>query len=252
VLKAADQLITVSKWTKRDVMKYGLDKKKFTVIYNGINSDKFATSKNSTVKKKFGMSLSDPLLVWVGRVIEQKGLRYLVAAMPSVLARFPNAKLLLIGTGTEVKKLKQQAARLGIGNRVVFYGQENNRKKLNDLLRGSDVYIMPSVWETFGIAALEAMASQLPIVSTNAGGLPELIQNNHNGIIVPMRSSKKLAKALNTILANPNQLKKMGLNNRRDAVKKFNWNKIAKETIAVYRKALKNGHEKEKRADGCN
>ncbi len=246
VLKAADQLIAVSKWTKGDVLKYNLDKRRFTVIYNGINAAKFSTARSAAVKKKLGMARSDPLLVWVGRVIEQKGLKYLIAAMPAVLKCFPTAKLLLIGTGTELKKLKKQAAKLSISNSVVFYGQENNRKKLNNLLRGSDCYVMPSVWETFGIAALEAMASGLPVVSTNAGGLPELIQNNRNGTIVPMRNSKKLAQALTTILANPTQLKKMGVNSRKDAEKKFNWNKIAHQTIVVYRKAIASGHEKEK------
>lgn len=244
VLKLADQLIAVSKWTRNDVLKYGLERKKFTVIYNGINAAKFETKHNPAVKKKLGMKPADPLLVWVGRVIEQKGLRYLLAAMPQVLKRFPTAKLLVVGTGTELKKLKQQAAKLGISQSIVFYGQENNRNKLNDLLRGSDVYVMPSVWETFGIAALEAMASQLPVVSTNAGGLPELVQNGKNGVIVPIRNSKKLAQALNKLLSKPALLKKMGIKGRKIAQTQFNWSKIGQQTINVYKKALKQGHKK--------
>lgn len=245
VLKAADQLIAVSKWTRDDVLKYGLDKRKFTVIYNSVNAKRFATAKNPAVKKKLNMKTRDPLLVWVGRVIEQKGLKYLLAAMPQVLKRFPTAKLLLIGTGTELKKLKQQAAKLGISQSVAFYGQENNRKKLNGLLRGSDVYVMPSIWETFGIAALEAMASGLPVVSTDAGGLPELIQNNRNGLVVPMRNAKKLGEALNKLLAKPTLMKKMGQKGRKIAETQFNWGKIAKQTTMVYRKTLKKGHKKE-------
>ena len=246
VLKSADRLIAVSKWTAADVMKYNLPKKKFTVIYNGINANKFTTAPNPAVKKKLGMAASDPLLVWVGRVIEQKGLKYLIAAMPAVLAKFSEAKLLLVGTGTEVKKLKQQAAKLGINNSVVFYGAENNRKKLNELLRSADAFVFPSVWEPFGIAIIEAMASGLPVIATKTGGIPEIIQHGKTGLLVRQRNSKELAKTITALLANPNLRRKIAKNGRRVVERKFNFSKIASETIAVYQKAIANGHKAEK------
>ncbi|MBI4406532.1 glycosyltransferase family 4 protein, partial [Candidatus Micrarchaeota archaeon] len=142
VLRSADQLIAVSSWTRNDVLKYKLDKSNFTVIHNGLDASRFSTKHSPNVKKKLGMKKSDALLIWVGRIVEQKGLRYLIEAMPRVL-QHTSAKLLLVGSGSEAKKLQKQIRSLGIAKAVVFYGEVNNRKELNDLLRGSDVFVFP-------------------------------------------------------------------------------------------------------------
>ncbi len=244
VLKSADQLIAVSKWTRDDVLKYGIAKKKFTVIYNGINAQRFSTRHNPAVKKNLRMKHSDPLFMWVGRVIEQKGLKYLLAAMPLVLKEIPTAKLLIIGTGTELKKLKKLAAKLKIQNSIVFHGAENNRKKINGLLRGADAFVFPSIWEPFGIVIIEAMASGLPVVAASTGGIPEIIEHGKNGLLVPARNSKKLAEAMLKLASNEKLRKKIGAVGRKTAEKNFNWKKISRETIAVYRKAMRVEHKK--------
>ncbi len=242
VLKSADELIAVSKWTRDDVAKYKIPKNRFKVIYNAINANEFSTKHNSNVKKKLGMKPSDPLLVWVGRVIEQKGLKYLLQALPTVLKIFPTAKLLIIGTGTSAKKLQKQAKKLGISDAVVFYGAENNRKKLNGLLNGCDLFVFPSIWEPFGLVIIEAMASGLPVVAARTGGIPEIVQSK-NGWLVRPRNSKALAVAIATALKRKD-LRKIGLNGRKIVEKKFNWTKAARETISVYQKALIKGHKK--------
>ncbi len=244
VLKKADHLIAVSKWTANDVSKYNIPKNKFTVIYNAINASDFSFSHNPQVKKKLGMKPSDPLLVWVGRIIEQKGLKYLVQAMQQVTRVFPTAKLLVVGTGTELKKLKKQAAKLGLTDKIVFYGAENNRKTLNDLLRGCDLFVFPSIWEPFGMVITEAMASGLPVVATKTGGIPEIVDNK-TGWLVPVRNSRKLADAIVTALKDSHLLRKKGLAGRKVAETKFNWKKAATETIAVYKKALREPRKKQ-------
>ncbi len=235
-LKSANHLIAVSKWTRNDVAKYAIPKKRFTVIYNGINPGEFTTKHNQKVKKELGIHPSSPLLVWVGRVIEQKGLRYLISALPTVLKQFPTAKLLIIGTGTEVKNLKKQATKLGVSGVVIFYGAVNDRKKLNDLLCGCDLFVFPSVWEPFGMVITEAMASGLPVVASRVGGIPEIV-NKNTGFLVPPRSAKVLAKIIITALGKRN-LKQIGLRGRKLVEKKFNWRKIAGETIQVYTNVL--------------
>ncbi len=243
VLKSADELIAVSKWTRDDVAKYKIPKNRFTVIYNAINANEFSTKHSFNVKKKLGMKPGDPLLVWVGRVIEQKGLKYLLQSLPAVLKTFPTAKLLIIGTGTSVKKLQKQAKKLGISNAIVFYGAENNRKKLNKLLNGCDLFVFPSIWEPFGLVIIEAMASGLPVVATRTGGIPEIV-NSKNGWLIPSRNSKALAIAIAAALKRKDLLRKIGLNGRKIVEKKFNWRKAAQETIGVYQKALAKGHKK--------
>ncbi|MFH0713861.1 MAG: glycosyltransferase family 4 protein [Candidatus Micrarchaeota archaeon] len=236
VIKGAGSLIAVSKWTAEDIAKYHIPKKKFTVIYDGIDATKFSPAFNPKVKEELGIHPKSPLLVWVGRIIPQKGLKYLIAAMPAILKNSPTTKLLIIGTGTELPELKKQAAKLGVANSIIFYGQVNDRKKLNNLLRGCDLFVFPSIWEPFGMVITEAMASGLPIVAARTGGIPEIIQENKNGLLVKPRSAKAFATAVVKIL-NSGKLKQMGANGRKVVEKKFNWAAIAKQTIAVYKKA---------------
>ncbi len=236
VIKRADELIAVSKWTRDDVAKYDIPINKFTVIYNGINAREFSSKYNSKVKKQFQMENKDVLLVWVGRVIAQKGLKYLIKAMQLVLKENPTAKLLIIGTGTDLKKLKKLTSELGIGESIIFYGAENNRKKLNDLLRGCNAFVFPSIWEPFGIVAIEAMASGLPVIGVCTGGIPEIVENGKNGLLCPPKNVTELTNTINKFIKikNKNKLKRNALKTAR---KKFNWEKIAKQTIKVYKKA---------------
>ncbi len=238
VLRSADQLIAVSRWTRDDVLKYKLDKNKFTVIHNGLDFSQFSTKHSPDIKKKLRMGKNEALIIWVGRIVEQKGLRYLFQAMPEVLKNF-SAKLLLVGTGSEEKQLRKQARALGIGKSIVFYGEVTNRKELNNLLRGADVFVFPSIWEPFGIACLEAMASGLPVVATKTGGIPEIVQHGKNGLLVPPRSAGALATGLVYLLKNKRKRLEMGRNARKTVEKNFAWRRIAAETKKVYAKALR-------------
>lgn len=240
VLREADKLIPVSKWTRNDMMKYNLPRSKFEVIYNGINPEKFRAGKNTAVKKKLGMKPFSPLISWSGRIIEQKGLEYLIKAMPLVVKRMPTTKLLIIGTGTDVKKLRKLAAKLKVGNSVIFYGSIAYNE-LNNVLRGCDVFAFPSIWEPFGIAILDAMASGLPVVASKEGGIPEIVENGKDGFLVEKKNSRQLAEALVKILEDKKLRDKMARNAERHAKTKFAWKKIARQTLALYKKVLETG-----------
>ncbi len=237
VLKNADKLIAVSKWTRDDIAKYDIPLSKFEVIYNGINPEHFDSNYNLKIKEEIGIKQNDPLIIWSGRIVEQKGLKYLIQAMPAIVLRYPNARLLIIGKGNLEKELKKLAAKLKVAKNIIFYG-EVPYTQLNNVLRGGDVFAFPSIWEPFGIAILDAMASGLPVVAARIGGIPEIVQNGRNGFLVDKKNPKQLANALLNVIENEKLRERMAHNAATDAKTKFTWDKIAEQTLEVYKSLL--------------
>ncbi|MEK6924313.1 MAG: glycosyltransferase family 4 protein, partial [Candidatus Micrarchaeota archaeon] len=235
VLRKADYIISVSKWAAGDIGHYGIPRSKITVIRNGIDAKVFKPGSGKSFRRKHG--ITGRMLLFVGRVIRQKGLDYLVAAMPEILCATPDTKLVIIGRGNRLEHVRKRVKKLGLENNVVFPGFVNERE-LKAALRECDAFVLPSLWEVLPVSILEAMASGKPIVCTDAGGNRELVQNGFNGFVVPKRDPKALAHAVARVLRDEKLRKKMGRNSRRKAVAEFSWNRIAALTIDLYRNAV--------------
>jgi len=139
-----------------------------------------------------------PLLLTIGRLDEQKGLSYLLDAMPQVRQKLPQARLLVVGTGELDAMLKAQAQSLGIGDQVIFTGL---RSDVATFLSIADLFLMPSLWEGLPISMLEAMSVGLPVVATHVGGIPEVMamSNSPAGIVVPPKESGPFGEAIVTL-----------------------------------------------------
>ncbi len=240
----ADRIIAVSEWARHDIAKYGIDERKIVAVHNGINVGSFKPAAARNVREKYG--IGGPMLLFVGRMITQKGIPYLLDAMPAVLERHPDAKLLLIGRGSALEGLKKKTRAMGLEKSVLFSGYMTE-EMLNEAYGTCDVFVLPSVWEVLPIAILEAMASGKPVVCTDAGGNAELVKSGLNGYVVPIRDPKALAGGINALLDDPEKMRSMGMAGRRRAEQEFDWRLIARKTKQVYEDLLlekKKGYRK--------
>jgi len=166
----AYKIVGVSEHTANNLISYEkISKDKLVVIPNGIDGAQFQSPFDPESKKReLGISNTGPIIGLGVRLSEQKGITYLLQAMPALVAEFPSIILLIAGSGPLEETLKSEAEQLGVNNNVHFLGP---RLDLNEIIRLFDVYVLPSLWEGLPMVLLEAMAAGLPIVATDVGGV---------------------------------------------------------------------------------
>ncbi|MFH1106247.1 MAG: glycosyltransferase, partial [Candidatus Aenigmatarchaeota archaeon] len=215
-------------------------KKRITVVPIGINLDKFKMTKKmkleaEAIKKRFSLRKGKTLL-FVGRLIPYKGVEYLLEAMPEILKRDPDVKLVVIGSGKLEKKLEAMTKTLGLRSRVVFLGSVKN---IAAYYHACDVFVLPSVnrAEAFGIVQLEAMACEKPVISTEIGsGTSFVNKNGESGFVVRPKSREALSNAILKLLKNAPLRKRMGRNGYRRVKRLFTIKKMAESVLEVYKK----------------
>lgn len=229
--RCADKVIAVSKATAEETERfYHLSRERVVAIHNGIDLSVFTDSRPEEDGKH--------TLLSVGRLAWRKGYKFLIDAMPNVLSEYPNAKLLLVGDViTKNVPLQQQVRKLGIENSVHFLGRVPP-ERLYSLYHEADVYVQPSLYEPFGITILEAMSMGKPIVATRVGGIPELITNGVEGLLVESGNSLELARAIINVFSDSSRRKCFGRNARKRVEREFTWETIAKKTLELYKNLL--------------
>ena len=160
--------------------------------------------KSDEIVKKFSMEMSSPpKLLFVGRLAFEKGLRYLIRALKICLCEGYELQLILVGEGPEQSSLNRMLAQLNLEQYVTFEGFISQGKDLWEQYRKADIFVLPSLSEGQGKVLIEAMAAGMPIVATRVGGIPTVIENGKNGLLVEPRSPEALAKAVKRILDEP-------------------------------------------------
>ncbi|CAJ36559.1 glycosyltransferase family 4 protein [Methanocella arvoryzae] len=233
----ADRIIAVSEWVRGDIAKYWINKDKIIPVHNGINVKDFRPTDAMRVRTQYGIG-KDPMLLFVGRMITQKGIPYLIDAMPAVLEKHPDVKLFLVGRGNALPGLKKKVAQMGLEKSVLFSGYLSE-EQLKETYGTCDIFVLPSVWEVLPIAILEAMSSAKPVVCTTAGGNRELVRDGVNGYVVPMRDPGALAAKINELLSDKVKMAEMGRQSRAIAEAEFDWKLIAAKTKKVYEDLLR-------------
>lgn len=229
--KCADRVITVSDALAKDAVRFlHLSHERIVSIHNGIDLQ----SLNDFLVPN---ARSNHTILSTGRLVWRKGYKYLLDAMRKVLLEYPDSKLLIVGQGEQKKLLQLYAKKLQIDKSVVFMGGIT-RKNLFSLYSTAHVYVQPSIYEPFGITLLEAMSMKTPVVATNVGGIPEIITNGIDGLLVEPRNSLQLANAIIRIFSDSSLSKTLGNNARMKVEKKFTWTAIAKKTIMLYKDLL--------------
>ena len=174
---------------------------KIRVVPYGVDVEKFdSVLSREEARGKLGLPGDRFLVGTVGRLEEQKGQKYLIDAAGRLSRDGRKVTLLIVGSGREEDRLRDQAVREGIGDAVLFLG---TRRDLPELFRAMDVFAFPSLWEGFPIALLSAVAAGLPVIVTPVGGVPEVVKDGVNGLIVPAGDPAALAEAIWNAHENP-------------------------------------------------
>ncbi|WP_320169751.1 glycosyltransferase [Maridesulfovibrio sp.] len=215
----ADRLIVNSLETKRTVLANNpdlIDEAKIRLIYNGFDVSEF----DSQPFEQLYTPLENEIVIGnAARLTAQKGQKYLLEAAKILKEKNLNFKILIAGKGEMEGELKDYAAKLGVSNVVKFLGFVENMKSFH---ASQHIFCLPSLWEGFGYALVEAMTLRKPIVGFNISSNPEVVSDNKTGILVPPKDSEKLAVALEKLILNAELRTEMGTNGRKKVLENFN------------------------------
>lgn len=205
---------------------------KIAVICNGVDIERYQQPDDrSRLRRELGLADSNRLIVVVGTLKEQKGHRYLVEAVASLVSRYSDLRILFAGDGQLRSELQAQARSLGLDDHIHFLG---NRSDVPALLAASDYFVLPSLWEGLPMALIEAMASGLPILATQVSGTKQVMVDGQTGLLIPPGDVEQLRAGIVRLLEEPAQAQRMGLAARRRVEEYFSARKQAQEHLALY------------------
>ncbi len=208
---------------------------KMDVIYNGVEPEKFDIEFSDEDKISFRARYAAPeekIIFFVGRMVREKGVQVLIEALPKIRWGYNDTKLLIVGGGYK-DHLISLAQHIGMDRHVYFAGFVPDADLLK-IFKIIDIACFPSLYEPFGIVALEAMAAKVPVVVSDAGGLPEVVRNGVTGTTTYAGNPNSLADGILSLLHDPGKASSMAEAAYQDVLTVFNWERIAKQTIAVY------------------
>lgn len=235
-------IIAISEASKKIIIEQNPElSEKITVVHNGIDIEEWQKqtkieSRNEYKRAEFRALPNEKIILCVAELHERKGQKYLIEAA-KILADVGtlNFKLVFVGDGPERKYYEKLSAPLG--NKVLFLGR---KKEIAKLMSASYVFVLPSVREAFGLVLLEAACVSLPIIATNVGGIPEIIDDGKTGILVPPENPQALAEAINKLLQNPDLAANLARAAKSKVEMHFSAKTMAEKTAEVYDKVLIN------------
>jgi glycogen synthase len=235
MVRGADRVITCSHYMRRHVADvFGIPASKVTAIANGIDPSDLQTVPDLPRLRARYARPDERLILLVGRLVYEKGFHLALDALPGLVERLGNVRFLIAGSGTAEAELKEQAERLGLMEHGSFVGWTGD-DELHSLYRIADLCLVPSIYEPFGLVALEAMASGCPCIVADTGGLREVVPGGGRvGLRFRPKDSKALGRMAEQILAD-DALRDRLVAEAREHVLRFDWADVARQTAAVYR-----------------
>ena len=237
-----DKVIAVSEDTRKNYIKrQGINEKKVAVIYNSVylgESIQPGRSKEMSSRESIGFNRDDIVIGMVGRLVKGKGYDDVIAASRAIVTYNPRVKFLVVGDGPEMGNLKALARHSGIEDRIKFLGF---RADADDLIKIVDLLIQPShnaPPESFGMVLIEAMASRVPVISSDIAPFKEIVENGINGLLFKKGNPADIAEKVISLLENRNLTNDLVRRGYDTVKEKFSSQKIAKETCDVYKKTL--------------
>lgn len=231
-MEGADRVIAVSQLTRNIIMRrYGIPGSKIDVVYNGVDQDEDQPGKGARIER------DDKIVLFLGRITMQKGPEYFIRAAKRVLEKIPNAKFVVAGSGDMAMRMIHQAAELGIGQKVLFTGFLRGRdvKRIFEL---ASCYVMPSVSEPFGIAALEAMHHDTPVIISKQSGVSEVLTH---ALKVDFWDVDEMANKIVAVLKYPPLSQTLRAHGALE-LRGLNWDGAAEKCVRCYARAIAEKH----------
>jgi phosphatidyl-myo-inositol dimannoside synthase len=231
-LRHASALTAITEDCRQHALRAGAPADTIHLVFNGTDLRRFSPAPaGSPVDDRFGHHM----IFACRQLFPRKGIRFLIEAAAQLKPRFPDLKVVVAGDGFERPELVLLAESLGIGPDVTFLGWVPNAE-LPPYYRSAAVSVIPSLEEGFGIPAAEAMGCETPVVASDAGGLPEVVEDGVTGFVVPRGDARALADAIGALLDDPNRRRTMGVAGRERALRLFDWDHTAEQLERVYDK----------------
>lgn len=247
--EAADGVITVSYAMKEELEQLGFPKEKIRVCWNGIDPSKYDSSKISSeqrqsLRARYGIKPDEIFLFFIGRLVTVKGIMQLVEAMPEILQQFPQVKLVVLGVGDLEYQIRSRIAELGISDHVILRMEFISEEERILHYAASDVVVLPSLYEPFGIVCTEAMSMEKPVVVGARGinGMREQIVASGEkqcGVHVNPFDSLDIAWGVNSVLSSPEKWTTMGQQGRIRVFELFTWDHVANRALEIYQEFLR-------------
>ncbi|AGY57794.1 glycosyltransferase family 4 protein [Gloeobacter kilaueensis] len=212
---------------------FGCPWDKLDVLPNGIKAAKKERNDFDRLgfRRRFAYD-HEKIVYYVGRMAHEKGVQFLIEAMPRVLWEYPDAKFVIIGGGN-IDHLKRRVGEMGLWNKCYFTGFMPD-DDLDRFQQVADCAVFPSLYEPFGIVALESFAAGVPVVVSDTGGLPEVVNHTRTGVVTYTGNPESLAWGILEVIRNPGYAQWLKDNAREAARSRFNWEGIARATVGVY------------------
>lgn len=236
--RSVSQVVAVSEENRRTLVDlYRLPAEKVTVVHNGADLTPFADPAPGTLRAELGLSPDQPLVIVVGRLAANKGQRFLVGAAPAILARFPTTHFAFAGNPEGRSDIEARIRALNLETHFSLLGF---RSDVVNLLRSSDLFVLPSLGEGFSLAIVEALAAGLPVIATRVGGAAEIIAEGRNGFLVPPADAPALGEAVLRALSLTAEDREDFSRTARETAQHFSFEATARGLWAVYNRALTN------------
>ena len=246
--RAADLILTVSHAMKDELLKLGFPKDKIRVCYNGVDPQKYSPKASSKqikeLRSSYGLKDDDLMILFIGRLVGVKGVDKLIMAMPHVLQRLPNAKLVIVGLGGLQDYLVNLVRTIKLQDFIKFRFEFLPEEERILHYAACDIAVFPSLYEPFGIVVLEAMSMERPVVVGAAGvsGMREIVVpcgEDQCGFHVNPDNPGDIAWGITSALESTEKKEWLGKNGRRRVLDEFTWDKIAENTVAFYEQVVK-------------
>jgi glycosyltransferase involved in cell wall biosynthesis len=241
----ATHFVAITEKAKAALVIEGVSPDRISVLPAGIDCERFKPAeRNAEIGKKLGISEDSKRILFVGRLVPEKGIFSLLNAFSMLLSNVQNVELLIVGSGSPSTRVQisRLIANLKIGHKVKYLGRINysNMPQIHNL---ADVFCLPSAttktWaEQFGYSIVEAMACGKPVISTSTGSIPEVVKDRATGILVKPNDPRELNGALEELILNRQERNAFGRNGREWVLQKFEANKIAMQLAEIYRKFI--------------
>ncbi|MCJ7559095.1 glycosyltransferase family 4 protein [Candidatus Bathyarchaeota archaeon] len=245
----ADMIVTVSYAMKDELIQLGFPRDKIYVSYNGVDPQKYNPGSVSAervrkIRVSYGLKEDNLMILFLGRLVGVKGVDKLIMAMPHILSKIPKARLVIVGVGDLQEYLTNLVRTMRLDEYVKFRFDFISEEERILHYAACDVAVFPSLYEPFGIVALEAMSMERPVVVGAAGvsGMREIVvccNEEQCGYHIDPNNPSDIAWGIISALESPEKRKWLGKNGRKRVLNEFTWSKIAEKTVELYEKMLK-------------